>query len=88
MIGTVTTKGQVTIPKAIRDLLGIQPNDKVDFKMESGRVVIKPVKTLRDLRGSVPAVAGATIGVERAAYRTRGASAGNKPQQPDTDSAT
>jgi antitoxin PrlF len=87
MIATVTTKGQVTIPKAIRDLLGIQPNDKVDFKMENGRVVLKPLKTLRDLRGSVPAVAGAAIDAERAAYRAR-ASAANEARQPDADSAT
>ena len=31
MLSTVTPKGQVTIPKAIRDLLHIEPNDKVDF---------------------------------------------------------
>lgn len=71
MIATVTTKGQVTIPKAIRDLLGIRPNDKIDFKMENGRVVLNPLKTLRDLRGSVPAAAGAEIERERAAYRNR-----------------
>ncbi|WP_435196830.1 AbrB/MazE/SpoVT family DNA-binding domain-containing protein [Natronomonas sp. EA1] len=27
----VTTKGQVTIPKAIRDRLGIDPGDEVEF---------------------------------------------------------
>ena len=74
MIATVTTKGQVTIPKAIRDLLGIRPNDKVDFKMENGVVVLKPLKSLRDLRGSVPAVNGAAIERERAAYRNPAAS--------------
>ncbi len=28
----VTTKGQVTIPKEIRDALGIEPGDEVDFE--------------------------------------------------------
>lgn len=28
----VTTKGQVTIPKEIRDALGIRPGDEVDFE--------------------------------------------------------
>ncbi|WP_080954190.1 AbrB/MazE/SpoVT family DNA-binding domain-containing protein [Neorhizobium galegae] len=29
---TVTSKGQVTIPKAVRDLLRIAPGSKVDFQ--------------------------------------------------------
>ncbi|WP_256477259.1 AbrB/MazE/SpoVT family DNA-binding domain-containing protein [Haloferax sp. AB510] len=33
----VTTKGQVTIPKAIREALGIEPGDEVEFEQtESG----------------------------------------------------
>ena len=71
MIATVTTKGQVTIPKAIREQMGIQPNDKVDFKIENGRVVMKTLKTLLDLRGSVQAIPGASIQIEREAYRKR-----------------
>lgn len=38
---TVTIKGQVTIPKAVRDLLGIRPGNEVSFEMApDGRVVI------------------------------------------------
>lgn len=51
---TVTAKGQVTIPKPIRDFLRIGPRDRVEFVLEDGRVVLQPVKTLRDLRGAVP----------------------------------
>jgi AbrB family looped-hinge helix DNA binding protein len=54
MLSTVTSKGQVTIPKEIRDILHIHSNDRVDFILEEGRVVLVPVKTLRDLRGAVP----------------------------------
>jgi AbrB family looped-hinge helix DNA binding protein len=54
MLSTVTSKGQVTIPKEIRDLLHINSNDRVDFILEEGRVMLVPVKTLRDLRGAVP----------------------------------
>ncbi|MGI2031200.1 AbrB/MazE/SpoVT family DNA-binding domain-containing protein [Rhizobium panacihumi] len=44
MSTTVTAKGQVTIPKAVRDLLGITPGSKVDFhRDEDGRVVLMPV---------------------------------------------
>lgn len=31
MLSTVTDKGQVTLPKALRDRLGIQPGSKVEF---------------------------------------------------------
>jgi antitoxin PrlF len=38
---TVTIKGQVTIPKAVRDLLGIKPGNAVNFEMSpDGQVVI------------------------------------------------
>ncbi|HSJ51726.1 MAG TPA: AbrB/MazE/SpoVT family DNA-binding domain-containing protein [Actinomycetota bacterium] len=33
---TVTVKGQVTIPKEIRDRLGIRPGDRVEFVLERG----------------------------------------------------
>ena len=42
MATTVTSKGQVTIPKEVRDLLGITPGSNVAFDMdllrESGEV--------------------------------------------------
>jgi antitoxin PrlF len=53
MLATVTSKGQVTIPKEIRDLLHIRSNDKVDFVLDGDRVLLAPVKTLLDLRGAV-----------------------------------
>jgi AbrB family looped-hinge helix DNA binding protein len=41
MATTVTTKGQVTIPKEVRDLLGIKPGSAVTFEVaEDGRVVL------------------------------------------------
>ena len=42
MATTVTTKGQVTIPKAVRDLLGLTPGSSVTFDVaEDGRVVLR-----------------------------------------------
>ena len=35
MVSTVTDKGQVTLPKSIRDRLGIQPGTKLEFELES-----------------------------------------------------
>lgn len=50
---TITSKGQATIPKEIRDRLGLQPGDKVDFVVGAdGQVVVKPrTIRVRDLYG-------------------------------------
>ena len=53
MLATVTSKGQVTIPKEVRDFLHIRSNDKIDFVLDGERVILTPVKTLLDLRGAV-----------------------------------
>ena len=36
----VTSKGQVTIPKKVREVLGIGPKSEVDFVEENGRVYL------------------------------------------------
>lgn len=66
MLSTVTSKGQVTIPKEIRDLLHIRSNDKVDFVLDGERVVLVQVKTLLDLRGAVQAEGKGDFSKERA----------------------
>jgi AbrB family looped-hinge helix DNA binding protein len=44
MATTVTSKGQVTIPKRVRDLMGIKSGSKVDFERgPDGRVVLVKV---------------------------------------------
>jgi antitoxin PrlF len=55
---TVTTKGQVTIPKAVRDMLGVSPGSKVRFRRTiEGDVVIEraegrePVSRFSKYRG-------------------------------------
>jgi len=38
---TVTSKGQVTIPKRVRDLLGIGPGSRIEFqRADDGRIVL------------------------------------------------
>lgn len=45
MSTTITTKGQVTIPKNFRDHLGLEPGDQLDFEFaEDGSVRLKPVR--------------------------------------------
>ena len=44
MATTVTSKGQVTIPKLLRDHLGIKPGSKVEFDLApDGRIVVAKV---------------------------------------------
>ena len=51
---TLTKRRQVTIPKAIRDTLGLDEHDKVLFIRREHEVILKVVKrTVLDLRGSV-----------------------------------
>lgn len=41
MKSVVSERGQVTIPKAIRDRLGIRPGTELDFEAERGRLVAR-----------------------------------------------
>lgn len=43
MKAIVSEKGQVTIPKALRDRLGIRPGEILEFEEDSGRLVAKKV---------------------------------------------
>lgn len=44
MISTITSKGQTTIPKEVREKLNLRPGDKINFTVESdGRVYIQPL---------------------------------------------
>ena len=44
MHATMTSKGQVTVPKPLRDKLGLKPGDGIDFLLEDGDVRITSVK--------------------------------------------
>jgi antitoxin PrlF len=50
---TITSKGQVTVPKRIRDELGVKPGDRVTFTAMPDGVVIMRAKTrsIDDLAG-------------------------------------
>ena len=65
MMTTVTSKGQITIPKKLRDIFQINPYDKVDFRREGDRIVLSPIKTLLELRGSVTPIENSSFEKER-----------------------
>ena len=50
---TLTSKGQITIPKEIRDSLGSQPGDRMTFTLMPDSTVVMRVKTksVMDLAG-------------------------------------
>lgn len=51
---TVTSKGQVTLPKSVREALGIKDGDRVLFRVHKGRAVLAKVADFLELAGSVP----------------------------------
>lgn len=52
---TITSKGQITLPKAIRDALGVEPGDRVMFRVrDDGSVLVEAATIdLLSLAGSV-----------------------------------
>ena len=49
----VTSKGQVTIPKAVRDALGLRDGDEIVFRVDGTRAVLARTTDLLELAGSV-----------------------------------
>ncbi len=55
MQATITSKGQVTLPKPIRDRLHLRPGDKIDFMLEGDVLRVTPVTaSVTQLKGMVP----------------------------------
>ena len=46
----LTQKGQVTVPKAVRQILGLHTGDEVEFVVKNGRVELK--RSRRDHRSA------------------------------------
>jgi AbrB family looped-hinge helix DNA binding protein len=50
---TVTTKGQTTLPKDVRKVLGLQPGDKLRYILLDGEVRILRARPVLDLEGAL-----------------------------------
>ncbi|MGH2557971.1 MAG: AbrB/MazE/SpoVT family DNA-binding domain-containing protein [Thermomicrobiales bacterium] len=59
-MGTVTSltrKGQLTIPKHVRDALGFKPFDKIEVELVEGEARLRKARlSLEEIAGSVPAI--------------------------------
>lgn len=49
----VTSKGQVTVPKAVRDALGISEGDALHFHVEEGKAYLSRTPNFLDLAGTM-----------------------------------
>jgi AbrB family looped-hinge helix DNA binding protein len=49
----VSSKGQVTVPKSVRDALGIKEGDEVVFRVEGHRAVLARTPDLLELAGTI-----------------------------------
>lgn len=63
---TMSSKGQTVIPKAIRERLGLQPGDAVDFVVQDdGDVVLRPaLEDVRRLKGVLRRAGRAAVTVQ------------------------
>lgn len=75
---TLTSKGQTTIPKEIREYLKLHPGDQIDFIVQNdGTVFLAPAVTdARELKGILhrPGMKPVSVEEMRAAVRERAAS--------------
>jgi len=49
--GLVSERGQLTIPAEARRKLGIEPRSRVEIVVGDAEIVIRPLKSVRELRG-------------------------------------
>ena len=64
MATTVTSKGQVTIPKPVRDYLGIEPGSEVNFRRaDDGNIIIEKADGTRPPSRFAKAVGSAGPGM-------------------------
>lgn len=50
---TVSSKGQIVLPKGIRDILGLEESDVMNVSMKKGRIILEPQTRVEDMLGFV-----------------------------------
>ena len=54
VVARMSSKGQLTVPKAVRDALALKEGDQVVFRVEGRRAAVARSPDLLELAGSVP----------------------------------
>lgn len=77
---TLTRKGQITVPKEVRDALGLKPSDSVEVWVENGEARIRKARrlTVRDVAGRIPAP---SVPLEEAIARTKAEHADDRARE-------
>jgi AbrB family looped-hinge helix DNA binding protein len=87
MEATVAERGQITLPKAVRDALGLTKGSKLKVELEGGRIVLR--KDVDDaisrLRGRFKLPAG--MSTDDVMRDLRGRAPGDPYPAPDDDAA-
>ncbi len=67
MFATLTSKGQITLPKEIRDRLGLDAGSILDFQiLEDNTITARPIKPdARRIRGLLKSPHAASLTVEQ-----------------------
>ncbi len=70
---TLTTKGQTTVPKEVRDALALEPGDKLSWQFHGGRVAITTDRPfLLDFEGFIKNSSGDVVAEIAEARKRRG----------------
>jgi len=70
---TITSKGQTTVPKEVRDALDLEPGDKLSWEVRGGRVAVSTDRpALYRWKGSVKGGPDDAVAAVAAARKTRG----------------
>ena len=54
----ITSKGQITVPLPIRQMLGVRPGDRLVFEAEANEVSVRPLRTVSSFEKYRGALAG------------------------------
>lgn len=88
---TLSPKGQITLPKELRDALGLQPGDRLVFSIIDGEVVMTPksinFNDLAGLLGSPPNGRASLEEIDAAVTEAAGSDVADEAARPNSDIA-